>query len=265
MWRTAWIYEITALSDSNFTGTCFSGSASIEVDSVLPTSKMTSSNVTVCEGVVVNIGINFTGISPWTFTYSIDSLVTDTITTNDSSFVLPVTTAGLYEVTSLIGNGCSGASMTGSTHITVNPLPTSTFAEGNNAFNICQGDTFDLNLAFTGTAPWTFTYTIDDLNPVNITTADSQYVINAFASGVYEVKQITDLNCVADSTDTHPEVIVYELPTAEIASIDSSFCQGNYIPIPITLSGEPPFSFTYSYNNAQIHLYFKYGIIVYTI
>ena len=262
------IYEITALSDSNFTGTCFSGSATIKIDGVIPTSQITSPNDTVCEGVVVNVGIDFTGVSPWTFTYSIDSILTDTITTTDSSFILPATAPGLYEVTSLIGDGCSGVSMTGYTNITVNPLPTSTFAEGNNTFNICQGDTFDLNLAFTGTAPWTFTYTIDSLNPTNVTTSDSQYVINAFQSGVYEVRQLTDSNCVADSTDTHPEVIVNQRPTAEIASMDSSFCQGNYILIPITFSGTPPFSFAYTYNNtstvssSNIH-FSPYNIIAY--
>ena len=245
------IYEITALSDANYTGTCFSGYANVKLNNVIPTSAITSPDDTVCEGIVANVEFNFTGISPWTFTYSIDSVLSDTITTSDSSFVLPVTEAGLYEVTSLKGNGCSGVSMTGNTRITVNPLPTSVFAAGNNTIDVCQGDTFDLDLDFTGTAPWTFTYTIDDMNPVNITTLDSQYVIKAYLSGVYQVKQLSDLNCVADSTDTHPEIIVHERPTAALASIDSTFCQGHSIQMPIVFTGEAPYRFSYRYRNAS--------------
>ena len=249
---TAGVYEITALSDASYSGTCFTGAAIIKVNSTLPTSNMISPNDTVCEGTAVTIEIDFTGISPWTFTYSLDGFAIDTITTTDSAYSLPVSANGLYEVTSLYGNGCPGTIITGSTNLTVRPLPLSTFTDGINQIYICEGDTFDFNLVLTGTAPWTFTYNLDESNPLTVNTSVSPYILSVFNPGVYEVIEITDTFCTSTITEGFPEIVFNERPTATFANIDTSFCERNYVALPVTFTGSGPWDISYTYNNSSI-------------
>ena len=51
-------------------------------------------------------------------------------------------------------------------------LPTSNII--NSDATICSGQFADIKIDFTGTAPWTFTYTIDGLNPVKFLTRQNK-------------------------------------------------------------------------------------------
>lgn len=247
----AGIYEITSLSDANYTGTCFTGYAKVNLNMLpSPTSTITTINETICDGEEANVEISFTGNAPFTFTYTQSGLNPQTITTSNSNYILPLTEAGIYEITNMIGDGCPSFSNTGYAYINVNPLPTSSIFEGNNQFEICQGETLDLHLNFTGTAPWDLTYNIDGQNPVTISgIMTNNYTLSATEGGIYEVELISDAFCNNNQTIGSPEIIVHELPTATIPTLDSTFCTGNYMQLPLSLTGAPPFNFSYSYNN----------------
>ncbi len=244
------LYEVTALSDLTKIGTCFSGSAKIIVNNTIPTSTISAGNITTCAGSSINIPIQFTGTSPWTFTYTKDGLTPTTITTANNPYNLSATEAGLYEITAITAGGCAGNTFVGNANITLNTLPTATLVNGNTPISICQGETALLPVELIGTSPWTISYTINTENLITYTTSNNYFNIEAIASGNYNIISISDANCAGNILNSSTEVIIKPTPSSIMASINTSVCQGNITEIPISFSGLSPFNFTYSINDS---------------
>ncbi|MEI6576695.1 MAG: T9SS type A sorting domain-containing protein [Bacteroidota bacterium] len=214
----------------------------------IPSATMTEVNATVCHGNIVEIPLTFTGNSPFTFTYSVDDTLFNTVSTSDHLFNMPVNTPGNYQIVSLEGDGCAGTSFSGSALIKNTPIPTAAFEDGNAQLIICDGQTASLPVNFSGAAPWTITYTINNISQASITTSDNPYVINTTTPGVYEIQSVSDLNCVNASTLGTPEVVVIPLPSSVMTATQVSYCFGSSAAIPITFSGMAPWNFTFSFN-----------------
>ncbi|MDX2444373.1 MAG: PKD domain-containing protein [Bacteroidales bacterium] len=206
-------YEIISISDAKYVGSCLTGNTSISINSEPPSSNISSGDITICKGESTNIIIEFTGISPWTFSYTIDGLNLKSITTTNNPYLLNVSEAGLYEVVSLEGGGCLASILTGSTNISVNVLPTSEISIGNATVPICQGEDTELIIKLTGSAPWSITYTNDDSNPKTINDiVENQYHLSVSDQGTYEVKLVTDNNCNNTNSIGYPDILVREPP-----------------------------------------------------
>ncbi|MEN8229892.1 MAG: T9SS type A sorting domain-containing protein [Bacteroidota bacterium] len=241
-------YEVTALSDANFAGACFTGSADVTVANIAPTSHM-AGDTTICTDETTELSIDFTGSPPWSFTYTQDGINPRTVTTTNNPHILTVSEAGLYEVTSLTGGGCTGTSFTGSAAISVNPLPTATIVEGNGQIMIDPGETTELTVALTGEPPWDIIYTVDDLNPVSINNInENSYLLAASKAGTYEIKEVSDTWCTNAVSLGYPELVLKSaqaLPTSQIIGGDLFICPGESVPFSILFSGAPPWTFTY--------------------
>ena len=58
---------------------------------------------------------------------------------------------------------------------------------------ICPGETTDIAIDLTGTAPWTLTYTVDGANPTTISNVtDSPYMLTVSFPGIYEILSLSD-------------------------------------------------------------------------
>ena len=70
---------------------------------------------------------------------------------------------------------------------------------------ICAGESTGIEISFTGTAPWSFTYTIDGLNPTTVNTSENPYTLSVSDAGHYEVIDLSDANysgtCFTGSAD----------------------------------------------------------------
>ena len=206
-------YEVSALNDANSAGTCFTGKTKIEVNSDPPSSNISNGDVAICTGESTDIAISFTGLPPWIFTYTKDGSDPKTVTTTNNPYLLNVTEAGLYEVIALEGGGCSGSIYAGTAQVSMNPLPTSTITIGNATVLICEGQSTDLNIDLTGSPPWTFTYTNDDTNPVTVENVhQSPYTISVSDQGTYEVKLVSDQNCINTKSVGYPDIVKREAP-----------------------------------------------------
>jgi hypothetical protein len=88
---------------------------------------------TICEGVVVNIPIQFTGTPPWTFDYRIDGLNPVTITTSNNPYYLSVSGAGNYTISSLTDANCKAINFPGMVSLNVVPkqIPDFSFTKKN--------------------------------------------------------------------------------------------------------------------------------------
>jgi PKD repeat protein len=102
-------------------------------------------------------------------------------------------------------------------------LPTSTIVGMEEM--VCTGNSAEILIKLTGTAPWTFTYTIDGLNPTQITTSEAEYYLSAPTHGIYEIIDLTDANnfigsCLTGAINIMPSEVTVDL------GADVTICEG---------------------------------------
>jgi hypothetical protein len=156
--------------------------------------------------------------------------------------VSPATTTTYYaEYTVTNNTGCVNPVREPVT-VNVNPAPTATVSGGG---TVCAGATLpDVQIALTGIAPWTFTYT-DGSTSTPITTSTNPYMITNASAGVYTVTNILDASCTGTSTGS-ATVTVNPIPTASVSG-GGTVCVGNPLPeVSIALSGTSPWNISYT-------------------
>ena len=208
--------------------------------------------------------ITFTGSNgtpPYTFTYSINGGANQTATTisgNSITVSAPTAVSGTFTY-SLISvqdsaNVCT-KTQTGNATIIVYPLPTAAIT---GTTTVCNSSTSP-DISFTGangTAPYTFTYTINNGTNQIITTTSGNSVnvaapTNVPGSFTYSLVSIQDAslsNC-SQLQSGSAVVSINPLPTATIAGT-TSVCK-DAAPPDITYTGAAgiaPYTFTYSIN-----------------
>ncbi|MCD4791677.1 MAG: C10 family peptidase, partial [Bacteroidales bacterium] len=230
----------------NILATNLSSSCSFELNDLftaflndLPTATL-SGGETICEGETTDITINLTGTAPWNITYT-DGTNTFNETTSDNPFVFAVSESGTYEITALSDVNCTGSDFSGEATVIVNDLPTAILSGGE---TICSGETTDITVNLTGTAPWDITYT-DGTNTFNETTSDNPFVFAVSESGTYEITALSDVNCTGSDFSGEATVIVNDLPTA-ILSGGETICSGETTDITVNLTGTAPWDITYT-------------------
>ncbi|MFZ4521385.1 MAG: T9SS type A sorting domain-containing protein [Bacteroidales bacterium] len=253
-------YEITALSDSSRAGTCFSGHAIITVNNIVPTSTIAVSNSTLCPDQSVDIPVVLTGMAPWQFTYTQNGINPQSVSNITATpYYLNLSAPGTYEITTLTGAGCVGSEISGSAIVTSKPAPSAMIS--NPASSMCAGDTTFLEINFTGTAPWGFTYTVNDQNPVeqhDIT--ENPFRLPVTASGIYKIIQVMDGFCFTSTPSGTAEVTVKARPTSTILSGNSAFCPGDSASIVIGFTGTSPWNFTCTVEGSNPAI--KHGVTV---
>jgi hypothetical protein len=245
-------YQVTAVSDAGAAGTCFSGNSVITVNSVIPTATISPGNVSVCPGQSAIIPVSLTGTPPWSFTYTRNDASPQTISgVMVSPYLLNVTEPGQYAITALTGGGCAGSSFTGVASVTANIVPTATITTGSTS--ICEGTTTTLSIDFTGTAPWSFTYTVNDANPATLNNIiDNPYLLPVSAAGHYKIIHMQDAFCENTVSAGGPVIAVKTLPTANISSGNAAICTGDSTFLVLDFTGTAPWSFSYTMDGLNL-------------
>ena len=239
-------YQVTAVSDSNYAGTCFSGNAVIAIDSVVPTATIAAQNVAFCTGQTATIPINLTGTPPWEFTFANNGVNSQTVrNVSISPYLLNVSEAGNYSLTALSGKGCPGSSFSGTAEVTERSLPMASIASGN--AKICEGDTAHPAVYLTGTAPWSVTLTNNGTNPKTISNInENPFGMAISQSGTYRIAEVQDAFCSGNLTTGTFELFVHPLPTADITSGNAQICSGDSTMIILEFTGHAPWNFTFT-------------------
>ncbi|MEO7983246.1 MAG: PKD domain-containing protein, partial [Bacteroidota bacterium] len=203
-----------------------------------------------------------TGTAPFIFTYTINGGVNQTIssgTGNLASIPVPTATVGVYTYSLVSVQDASAAScsqpQTGSAVVTVKQLPAANIS-GNIA--VCQNAPSPL-ISFSGSsgsAPFTFTYTINGGSSQTIITTSgnsitvpaSTAVAGIFSYALVNVQEGSAQGCSQDQPGT-VVITVNPLPTATIAGT-TEVCMNTISPgILFTgASGTAPYTFTYTIN-----------------
>ena len=221
-------YTLTAVSDINGAGTIF-GTPVIVTVHPIPVPYNVTGGGSYCLGEVIPVGLSGSQIG---MTYE---LLRDAVPAGISvpgtgaaiSFA-GVTQAGTYTVSAFntANPGCEQM-MTGSAVVVVNPLPTAVISVVPPLDFICSEEHTRLSVTFTGTGPWSFTYTdgttswtrnllITDPNPYEFESDESLLWIDEGAGPApreinFTITNVTDANCSNTGSGT-ATVNVYRRP-----------------------------------------------------
>ncbi|MFH6937723.1 beta strand repeat-containing protein, partial [Flavobacterium sp. FlaQc-30] len=260
----SFVYTLVSVKDGS-TSACTqaqTGTATITVNPV--PSAAIDGTATVCQNAAATV--TFTGAdgtAPYTFTYNIDGAADQTVTTTSgNSVTITASTAAVgtfyYNLVS-VKDGSSTAcesTRTGYAIITVNPLSTATIS---GTTTVCK-DAAAPNVTFTGaggTAPYTFTYKLNNGADQTVTTTSGNSVTVAQPTGttgdfVYTLVSVKDAStsaCTQAQTGT-ATITVNPLPTATISGT-TAVCKDAAAPT-VTFTGAggtAPYTFTYKVNN----------------
>lgn len=265
-----YVYALTSVQDASST-TCSNPQVDSETVIVnsLPTAS-TSGTTDVCENGTPPV-ITFTGatgVAPYTFTYTINGGAQLTVSTTGGSssatVTVPTGTPGSYvynliSVQDASSTNCVNPQADSET-IIVNPLPTATVA---GSVDVCHNDAFPL-VTFTGatgTAPYTFTYTINGGATQTVSSVGGSSTVTVPVStatpGTY-VYELTGVRDGSSSTCSNPQtgtitVIVYAYPPID-AGIDQLICENSSTSVSATNPMNVPF---YWNNNVTDGVYFS--------
>lgn len=280
---------VTGLSDPNIANTVLTTSnlttAPVSTSYILTTNRMgcTSADtvvitvnplpigtitgtIDVCENSgapnITFVGSGSTG--PYTFTYTINGGLNQTVTSTngDTAIVLaPTNVPGtfVYNLVSIQDSSATACAQpqSASITITVNPLPLASALIGGTA-EVCEGGVSP-NITFTGsvgTAPFTFTYTINNGSLLTATTiSGNSIVVSAPTStpGIF-IYNLLSVQDASSTTCSQPQsgsatITVNPLPTATIGGT-IAVCRDATAP-DITFigsNGTAPYTFTYTLN-----------------
>ncbi len=249
------VYQITALHDSYCTASPadLTTSATVTVNP-LPTATI-SGDAAVCQNSSPLPQVTFTGddISyPYTFTYSIDGGGEQTISSSSylGSVNAPTTTSGTFTYSLLrVSNNVTTCSQNitsdNSVDVIVRQLPTATISEG---ASVCQyGESPEVIFAGSnGTAPYTFTYSINGVMQTPVTTSGEDTAVHVSVGTTiagnftYTLVSVADSYACPNSVGASAGFTVYSSPTASVSG-STSICDGGDALVNINFTGIAPF------------------------
>ena len=248
---TAPIPVTTAIGPQSFWvsqsfGTCESARSEIMVTVNSKPTATLAGLATICAGVSTNLSIAFTGAQPWGVTYAYSdgtSPVTLTgITTNPYTIAVSPGVTKSYKITAVNDFNCTGT-FSGTPTVTVNPKPTAILT---GTAVTCEGIAAKLSVGFTGTSPWTITYT-DGTTPMTISgiTANPYKIfVTPNVATSYSLTAVNDANCVGTFSG-NANVTLNNLPTATLSG-NATICAGTSTNLSVVLTGAQPWNMTYT-------------------
>jgi PKD repeat protein len=126
--------------------------------------------------------------------------------------------------------------------VVVRALPTAHISGGG---TVCDGSVVDLNVDFTGTAPFTFTYALNGVAQPAVTTSDDPYTLAVTGAGTYTILSVSDATSCTNTGTGSALIAYYPRPTGVISG-DAEMCGGSGTQLTLSFTGTPPFNFAYT-------------------
>ncbi|TGD56935.1 T9SS type B sorting domain-containing protein [Flavobacterium humi] len=237
-------YSLIAANDISCIATV-SGSATVSVNDV-PTATL-SGTASVCPGTNTTLSVALTGTPPWSIGYT-NGFYTANVTGITASPYLLNVTPGItqtFTLTDMMDSNCIGT-VSGAAALTVNDLPTAVLS---GTTSVCAGSGTPLSVTFTGTPPWSFSYTDGSVpTTVNGITANPYLIpVSPSDDTTYTITAVHDINCTGTVSGS-ASVVVNDLPTAVISGT-TSVCYGTEATI--VFAGTPNATVTYTVNSGS--------------
>jgi len=239
----------SSLRAINVNATTTGGNITIKANNSCGSSSTTQVTITVSNipAPIVDFGVNSTtqclGSNSFSFTNATTTISGVTITSNtwnfadESSDIFTTNASHTYasantfnvKLRVVASNGCIASK---SSFVQVNPAPTTSIS---GTQTICSGSVAPLSVQFTGTQPWSITYSDGSASTSVTNITSSLYTLNVTPSTTktFTIASITDANCSTNSAgDRTGSAVVTVNPTltASVAvasnDADNSVCSG---------------------------------------
>ncbi len=240
---TTTTYLPIAVTDQYCAGTSLNGSALVTVHPI-PTVSIMGSD-TICLGGSSTLNLHFTGTPPFTYSYTSNSVSSGPLVSNIDSVIIPVTP--LISTTYALGvtlddRFCTNTAVSGLAYLKVTPTPTANIS-GTTA--ICAGQSTSLQIAFTGEAPYTYSYNAGASVVGPLTTNSSSVSINVspLSTTNYSLPVSITGNGCTGTTSGNALVTVNPLPQAVITTLKDTLCKGDSTQLRIQFTGTSPFTY----------------------
>lgn len=218
-------YLITSVTAGGCTGT-FSGNAIVSIQSA-PTGVISGGEQICTNGSGTTIDFTFTGTGPWTFVYTANTIQQPPITTNSSTFSIPVnpTSGTIYRLFSVTNGTCSGT-VNGQAIVFVFTPPTAHLS-GSDTF--CNSADTSVMIDFTGTQPFIITYSIGGVvQPPDTTFEDPYFIpINTTTTTTVELISVESPGCIGNATGSATITVNYP-PSYTNLELTCNAAQNNY-------------------------------------
>lgn len=210
----------------------------------LPTAVI-SGGGTICEGGSASLTVDFTGTAPFTLTYAINGVNQPPVVTSDDPYTLVATVAGTYTIASVEdASGCSNTGF-GSSFISYYPKPTGIISGD---ATICGGQSATLTMTFTGTPPYTFTYS-DGTTPFTVPNFPSSVYtipVSPAATTTYVLTALSDGNGCTAVISGSATITVNQPPVLSFIETDLTCFNDNSGAVDMTVTGNSPFAFAWT-------------------
>lgn len=213
-----------------------------------PTATIDSNNGPVCAGGDAEFTI--TGTDGATVDYNINGGAASTITLAGGTALVSVPSVSGNQTINLISVSIGTCTQLLSENSTVSIIPTPSATLSGNAV-ICAGESANLSVAFTGSAPYSFTYS-DGTTPVNVSgITNNPYVfsVSPSVSSTYSLTSFSDANCNGTSSGAASIVINDEI--LYTPGNDTTICQGESASLKVTFDDK---SVNFDGNNGRISI-----------
>ena len=192
---------------------------------------------------------NNTGLNSCTYKWDLGDGTLASTSAVTKSYLLP----GNYNVKLLIANNTTGCRDSVSQVVSVNAQPTATLG-GNGT--ICQGNSFVINTTFTGTPPFSFTYTDGSSNYFvsNVTTNLYGLGVSPLVTTTYHIISMNDAFCSASTAQVTATKSVVIVDTTKFLTqpISKTSCIGNTVLFSTKLSTKTLVSYQWQKNGVDI-------------
>lgn len=115
---------------------------------------------------------------------------------------------------------------------------------------VCPGESVEITVSLSGTAPWTFEYAIDGNPQTPIVSSDPMYTFDATDPGNYTLLSVSDANNCDGSFAGLVQVQNFPAPTAAVSG-NGDVCENSGDGPVINLTGQAPWTFTYSIDGEE--------------
>lgn len=147
------------------------------------------------------------------------------ITTANLSIVANASTYSGYKFRLVAtGAGSCGSTTSSIVTLTAYPKPTATFAAG---AIVCGVGTYNLRVDFTGTGPWSFTYTTNGASSTTVSNivASAYYLaVSPSVTTTYAITALNDRYCANYSVSAPVTIVVQNKPTITLSSNSITYC-----------------------------------------
>ena len=209
----------------------------------LPTARISGQGM-ICKGNSLGLTIDFTGLGPYIFTYAINGVTQVPINTLSDPYTLNATQEGTYTIVSV--SDAIGCSNTGNESALVShfPSPTGVIAGGT---EICRDSSTVISMVFTGTSPFTFTYSGGTAPVTVLNYPNSVYTVNVSpdVTSTYTLVSLTDANGCTGTLSGSAVITVNLPPTLNLNGTNLSCNNLNNGAVDLTAAGNGPLGFSW--------------------